>query len=144
MDAQKRASEALTTINESLADLQRELTLRCEKITKLDEDTVKAEEKLVKVNEQIDQRKAAFLATKKEKETEIDNLSVKIASLTSEITQATKELESVKKKHSQFVTYQIKADKALKAREQAVLETEEALKGQADLMRRRGSILESF
>lgn len=141
MDALLSLKEGVSLIESSLVLLQ-EITDNKTKdlnanVDKLEE--VKVELELVNID--IQKNRQALKDLQLTSKISSDALKIELDKVIEQTETATDELEAVKKKHTQFVSYQIKAEKALRAREQSIIEREKTLEEIIGQAKRRTSII---
>lgn len=141
MDVQQKLSEGASLIQSALQSVEESCAKKRAELDVLVEDVEKKTAELALLNGNIENSRieqAKVVATYREAAEEAAD---KLKKLADEVMAAETELAAVKRKHKQFMDYQVKAEKALKSREQAILEREKTLEEIIGQAKRRTSIL---
>lgn len=143
MDVQQSLSDGIKLIQAELDRYTKVCADRKEQLQSLMNSIAIADDRLSSANKETErvilENKAALsgmITTIDEKQRELKKID--LALLT-----AKSELDATIKKQAQFMQYQSRAQKALQARENSILEREKELEETAELVKRRHSILDN-
>lgn len=141
MDALASLKEAASVIQASLVELTERADRELREAEQAEQRVTDAKIELEGIASESKKQQKAAESKLSEQSAKLGVLIDELNGLTKKIETAKAELEGIKKKHAQFMNYQIKAEKALRAREQSILEREKTLEEIIGQAKRRTSII---
>lgn len=139
--AEKQLSEGIALIRQVLEGLTDTSLGKLAELEQLAKDIQASQTELEAVNAASNKAHTDLKNTLAENAKKIEASTGELTDLELQIAGAEKELADIKKKHAEFTAYHLRAQKALDAREQSLLEREKALDEAIGQARRRASIL---
>jgi ABC-type transporter Mla subunit MlaD len=114
---------------------------KTEEVTDLDEEIAEKQRSLGKLSEQTEQAKKEYAETVEQLESNRNVAEKELERVAKLLEDAKNELKNTELKHNQFIEYQIRAEKALKAKDDSLMTRQLQLEEDERAFKRRNSVL---
>lgn len=141
MESVKKLKEAVVLAESALVIISAEIEERTEELQSLNERIVKAKGILLGLDKSVKEAQATFTELNNSHTETLAETEKQIEIKKSELAGLSRDVETAKKSHSQFVKYEMEHRKALDSRDKSISEREDAVASVIGQLKRRKQIV---